>query len=404
MEKILVVDDDENTRKLISYALKEYELKEAESGAKAVDALLQFTPDLILLDQRMPEMDGLTTLKEIHNCDNRLQCIMVTAEGTVQLAIEALKHGALDFVVKPFDPFVLKHTVDMALRHVALMKERQQMEVERKRLTEELMQYKEHLEDLVNERTSEAMTARLQAEKSNKAKSEFLANMSHELRTPMHGILSFSKFGEERVNSDSKKELQAYFKEIRSAGNRLLGLLNDLLDLSRLESGKVEYVFQDVKISDLIKKGIKEMQALCREKGVDVQFQEPDFDDTIVLDRVKIVQVVQNLLSNAVKFSSEGDPVTVALQEKDGTVVFSVSDNGIGIPEAEVDNIFEAFVQSTKTRSGAGGTGLGLSIARKIVMDHKGKIWAERRPQGGAVFHISIPKNLPSGRFLNDEK
>ncbi len=392
MKKILIVDDDKNNRHLIKYTLDEYEVSEAESGMEALQILKDLSPDLILLDQRMPEMDGLMTLEAINKINLDFKCIMITAEGTVQLAIEALKKGALDFVIKPFDPIILEYTIKKAIRYVELNKKTQQIENERKK---ELLEYKSQFEKEVLKRTHQVMQEKIRAEKANQAKSEFLANISHELRTPLHGILSFAKFGLDRIEWIDKKKLKKYFSEIKLCGENLLDLLNELLDLSKLETGKIVYKFQETQLSLAIKKIITESKSLCKEKEIIIQFTEPNFNDTAAIDIDKIIQVMQNLLSNAIKFSQNKKKIFVEIAQDNQYFIVSIIDEGIGIPETEYEIIFDAFVQSSKSKTGAGGTGLGLSIAKNIIFDHHGTIWAEPNPKGGSIFRFQIPKNQP---------
>ncbi len=390
MKKILIVDDSKSNRMLMKYALEGFECVEADSGVSALRLLLEtdFSPDLILLDQRMPEMDGMMTLDAINKENSELKCIMVTAEGTLQLALEAMKKGALDFVVKPFDPDVLKHIVEKALKVVELMQDKKHLEEERKKAQRN---YESQLEREVGKRTEEAMKAKDEAQRANRIKSEFLANMSHELRTPMHGILSFAKFGVDRINEVDKTKLHKYFQEIRCCGERLLDLLNNLLNLSKLESGKADYFFQKQQLGPIVEKSINEVSAFSEEKGITIVLNKKKSIFEAQLDRDKMVQVMVNLLSNAIKFSPEGEKISIDIQDSNDYLQLSIADRGVGVLENELKNIFEKFVQSSQTKTGTGGTGLGLAITKRIILDHQGKIWVEDNPGGGSVFRFLIP-------------
>ncbi len=229
------------------------------------------------------------------------------------------------------------------------------------------------------------------AETANRAKSEFLANMSHELRTPLHGILSFAGFGIKRIGNVPPEKLRDYFNKIEQSGRVLLALLNDLLDLAKLEAGKTNFAFQPVDLNVLLATLIDEFSSLTSERRLSINYAVPGFETVLMIDPVRIMQVLRNLLSNAVKFSPANTTITVAIEREESKLMVAVSDQGIGVPESELDSIFDKFVQSSKTTSGAGGTGLGLAICREIVAAHEGRIWARNRQEGGAQFLLELP-------------
>jgi len=247
------------------------------------------------------------------------------------------------------------------------------------------------LENRVEERTQSLRIALANAEESTKAKSRFLANMSHELRTPMHAILSFSNLGLKHVE---ESKLESYFTRIRTSGQRLTSLLDDLLDLSKLEAGKMQIEYSQVDIAALAQETVDEVSSLISEKSISVEVQV-DEPITATIDKKLIHQVMTNLLSNAIKFSPENSRIEIAITKNDANrLKVSVIDEGVGIPVNEIKSIFSTFVQSSKTRSNAGGTGLGLPISKEIIKLHNGKIWTESPPIGkgeGSVFIFEIP-------------
>jgi signal transduction histidine kinase len=233
------------------------------------------------------------------------------------------------------------------------------------------------------------------AEAANRSKSEFLANISHELRTPLHGILSYARFGESEAAEGDRKELHEFFENVSQSAETLLRLVNDLLDLSKLEAGRMVYEFQPGSVNELVEVVVDEFKSLCAQQDMSIVYSPPEEDTTGSVDSERFKQVIRNLLSNAVKFSPPGGAVHVRLRRLAKSLLLSVRDEGPGIPADELELVFDKFVQSSKTKSGSGGTGLGLAISREIVTAHGGRIWAENNAKAGCIFYCELPLARP---------
>lgn len=266
---------------------------------------------------------------------------------------------------------------------------------------EQLKKQKEILEEKVIKRTQALENAKNVAEQANSSKSEFLANMSHELRTPMHSILSFARFGIDMLASGkvSTDKLNKYYQRIVTSGNQLLKLLNNLLDLSKLNAGKFPFNPSEASIRKAVNHVIQELSSLALEKSINIKVKCETERDVIWCDDELVQQIVRNLLGNAVRFSPQSGSVTIGLfdgyishnNRSVEAVVVTVSDSGVGVPEGELKSIFNQFAQSSKTNRGAGGTGLGLAICKDLVGLHKGEIYAANNADSGATFTFKLP-------------
>ena len=259
-----------------------------------------------------------------------------------------------------------------------------------------LLEAKDMLEEQVRARTLQLEQAKDVAEAANHSKSEFLANMSHELRTPMHSILSFARFGLDKLNKGdiAVEKLQKYLSRIECSGERLLSLLNNLLDLSKLDVGKFPFNPRPHNLSNIIKTSIDDVSGTAMEKEIEVSYTPARPPVIIQCDEEQINQLLRNILGNALKFSERNSNIEVVLTQQPEHAIIEVIDSGIGIPDDELEHVFSKFVQSSKTNNGAGGTGLGLALCREFVSLHEGVIAAHNNCSGGTTIRVELPLEI----------
>jgi PAS domain S-box-containing protein len=271
---------------------------------------------------------------------------------------------------------------------------------DRRLIEKELMQHRDNLQRLVDERTVDLVMEKEKAEQAARSKSDFLSNMSHELRTPMHAILNYTHMITKKIDPEKDGKILNYLANIQHSGRRLLGLLNDLLDLSKMEVNKMDYHFFHSDLAVIIDNALMELDSLIRDKAIIIDRVNNVDETATIMDEKRITQVLVNLLGNAIKFSASGGVITIsmraigyrdALGEPKEGILCEIRDEGIGIPDTELESIFDMFIQSSKSKTGAGGTGLGLAICKTIVTEHQGIVWAGHGDRHGAVMYFTLP-------------
>jgi len=234
--------------------------------------------------------------------------------------------------------------------------------------------------------------------RGERSKSDFFSHISHELRTPMHVILSHVHSGLKITARGGTWNAEKHLASIHTAGKRLLNLLNDLLDLEKLESGKTVYNFAHGDLAEVCETAHAELSPLLSFKNLSIALIVETSNSQGVFDRNGMLQVIVNLLANAIKYSPQGGVIKIVLSDvgdpddRNTSLLCTISDDGIGIPEGELDSIFDKYAQGTNART-LGGTGLGLSICRTIIAAHGGRIWAENAPDRGAALKFVLPRS-----------
>ena len=261
---------------------------------------------------------------------------------------------------------------------------------ERKRAEEQIQTLNQHLE----QRTAELITTNRELEKVNRLKDEFLASMSHELRTPLNSIIGFSDLLAEQGEAEFKPKQKRFLGHIQQGARHLLDLINDILDLSKIEAGHLELKYEDFGVSAAVEELVATIRPMAAAKNI--QFEESLGEGLVLFaDRLRFKQVLYNLLSNAIKFTPAGGRVSIESSDGQGSVQFCVTDTGIGIPAAEHEAIFDSFHQvGTTTKGVREGTGLGLAITKRLVEQHGGKLWLESKPGKGSRFFFTMPLKL----------
>jgi signal transduction histidine kinase len=243
----------------------------------------------------------------------------------------------------------------------------------------------------VNRMNDELRRVYGELEEASRHKSEFLANMSHELRTPLNAILGFSQVLREQMVGEVNEKQKEYLEDILSSGNHLLSLINDVLDLSKVEAGQVELEVAPFSLRDALERGIVMVRERATEDGVRIVLAADAGVDVVEGDERRVRQVVFNLLSNAVKFTPAGGAVNVSAAQVNGEVRVAVADTGPGIPADDQERIFEEFQQTGVGIEQHEGTGLGLALSRRLVELHGGRIWVDSEPGKGSTFVFTLP-------------
>jgi signal transduction histidine kinase len=379
---ILIVDDDTALLQALPQALylrmENIQVDSCDSAQAAIERIAEHEYDAIVSDIKMPGMDGLALLAKIQELSPDTPTLLITGHGEHDLAVQALRGGAYDFIQKPIDRDYLIAALQRAI-HTHQLRSR----VKAQQLTLEL--HARSLERMVQKRTNELVEA-------NAAKDKFLSIVSHELKTPLTSLKGMTQLLRRQVKrAEAIEVVSVGLADMERSIRRMEVLVNDLLDSSLIETNMFVLHRKRCNLVELCRHLIDEYTAGA---GPSLTFEIPGDPIEVEVDVNRISQVIINLLSNARKYSPKGSPITLTLQQAGYETMFSVRDMGVGIPEEMLPHIFDQFyrVPSVEVQNGPHvGLGLGLYISRKIVERHGGHIDVQSVPNQGSTFTVVLP-------------
>ncbi len=413
---ILVIDDNASRRRTLSTKLRDmgYRVTTATTGQEAATRFNKQPFNIVLADIKLPDVSGRQILETTKEFNPEVAVIVTTDRANLEAAVSVVSEGAYAYILKPETTSELKNVISNALREQELL-------IRNRKLVESLQQSNklfseanEKLRNEINERKRmeleiQNMNEQLEAqnkelEKASRAKSDFLARMSHELRTPLNVIMGFTELILGQVPGKINKEQRQCLDDILTSSRDLLGLINEVLDLSKVEAGKVELKLKNIVLAEVVESVTSAMMAVLSQRR---QSLDVDLDKGLPLvraDESRLRQVFFNLLSNASQFTPDGGKLRIEASKKDGWCQVRVSDNGIGIKKKDLKQIFEPFYQadSSMTRERK-GTGLGLSLVKEIVEMHGGQIWVESECGKGSSFIFTLPLASAEGSDAEED-
>ncbi|MFL0195793.1 ATP-binding protein [Clostridium sp. WILCCON 0269] len=367
--RILNVDDNAANRYILTRILSKagYEIEEASSGKEALEAAKTKQPNLIILDVNLPDITGYEVCKSLKSnpLTSFIQILSISSHYTKnQDWVYGLKNGADNYLIKPVDQHVLLAIVESMLR--------------------------------VQSTETKLRTALKKAEDANNIKNQFLSNVSHELRTPVNVILSALQMSDIIIDNMEllpiKKKLFKYNGMMKQNSYRLVRLINNLIDITKIDSGFMDFHPSNIDIVKIIEDIISSATSFTQSKQIQLAFDTDVKEKVIACDLDKIERTILNLLSNAIKFTESGGKITVDIFDKGENIIISVKDTGIGISENNQKKIFEKFQQiDTSLSRNNEGSGIGLSLCKSFIEMHGGEITIESTYGNGSTFIIKLP-------------
>jgi CheY-like chemotaxis protein/two-component sensor histidine kinase len=423
--EILIVEDSLTQALQLQHFLEEhgFQVAVAHDGVEAVAYLAENTPSLIISDIIMPLMDGYQLCCQVRENEQQknIPIILLTALSDPHDVIKALECGADNFVTKPYsETFLLSRIQNILLNQELRQHSISEMGIEiffggRKHFIsssrmqildllfstyENAVEKNKELETANNDLVTmqhELEKRNGELQKLNDLKNQFLGMAAHDLRTPLGAICSYSGFLLDEATKSLSPEQIEFLATIKGTSEFLLGMVNDLLDISKIEAGKLELDLKPTDLVSLIEHNVLLQRPLAENKQIGLEFHYDHALPEIMLDQSKIGQVLDNLISNAIKFSHPRSAIEVRAAVVGDRAQVSVKDEGQGIPPEELGRLFKPFKKtSVKSTAGEKSTGLGLAIVRKMVKGHHGEVWVESEIGKGSTFYFSLPLSSPA--------
>ncbi|MDR3581327.1 MAG: response regulator [Oryzomonas sp.] len=380
---VVVIDDDPNILELTSLILtrKGYHALTASTARQGMEIISSQAPELVLLDYMMPEMDGLAALREIKACYPDTYVIMFTGKGNEELAVELMKGGASEYILKPFNNRSLLERLDSVLRIRDIELHNKALQREQARLVEEIDNWNQELQKRVREKTEALQKAQSEIAQSEKlaALGYLSAGMAHEIRNPLNTISLFVQLM--RQNSADLEQTD-YLDKVLKEVDRIDSIISKLLGASR----RSRSISSEVQIDRVVDNAIDAFSPQIETGNIRVERRYHGVPPAIKADPAELEQIFTNLFLNALDVMPGGGRLDIEIYEEGGRVVVKVGDSGGGIPADTLPNIFEPFF-TTKSR----GTGMGLPVVRRIARLYQGSIAIEKSSPEGTVFRLEFP-------------